>query len=170
MKYFTPKLYSDLNSRDVDVADVADSRWDQAEQEYEARLKEIRALLSDAAKTLADGICLHDVELIQQWNDDSQLVLWVGSALSGYVLRYQLLEPPKLGVPRKSPPFSAQSVRWLYDEIDTPRKGVYSHEILFSDGRELRVVFDDCLIVETRPLKIRRRRRGKSALAASSRA
>jgi hypothetical protein len=42
MKYFTPELYQQFNSFDVDKAERADEAWDRAEVAYKERLASIR--------------------------------------------------------------------------------------------------------------------------------
>jgi hypothetical protein len=37
--------------------------------------------------------------------------------------------------------FSSVAVRWLYDEVDMPAAGKFSHRILLSDGREIALQF-----------------------------
>ena len=53
---------------------------------------------------------------------------------------------------RHSKVFAKSQPRWLYDEIDMPRKGTFSHEVLLSDGRTIRIVFDGCSVHEIHPI------------------
>src|SRR5712691_10634768 len=53
MKYFTPELYQQFNSFDVDEAERADEAWDRAEVAYKERLASIREHMPSQAVRLS---------------------------------------------------------------------------------------------------------------------
>jgi hypothetical protein len=58
-------------------------------------------------------------------------------------LQYAVTVEPMIEGPVESPPFHAAQPIWLYDEIDLVEPGVFSHEILISDGRVVKLRFRD---------------------------
>ena len=57
MKYFTPELYQQFNSFDVDEAERADEAWDRAEVAYKERLASIRRQMPSQVVRLSE-LCL----------------------------------------------------------------------------------------------------------------
>lgn len=154
MKYFTAALYEQFNSRDIDTADAADTLWDQAEARYKVRLSQVRRHLPAAAKALADELCLHDADLINLAASPTDALILARQQNTLFVLGYHLTAPASIGAPRQSPVFSEQGVRWLYDEVDMPKRGEFSHDVLLSNGQEIGLVFDEVRVesCEVHPL------------------
>jgi hypothetical protein len=58
------------------------------------------------------------------------------------LLLYLLADKPSWSLPYDSAAFiDRQQVHWLYDEVDILEEQLYTHEILFSNGRVLRLAF-----------------------------
>jgi hypothetical protein len=57
------------------------------------------------------------------------------------LLIYVLAAEPTLTATHGAHIFSRSAVHWLYDEVDVTRGGVFSHDILLSNGRTLSVKF-----------------------------
>ncbi len=143
MKYFTATLYERFNSRDIEIADRADTQWRKAEAKYEARLDKIRIRLPATVRELADKFCLHDAEILSIGHDGDTASILVRADNVLYCLSYGLTSKLWTTPPRRSPAFSNQAVRWLYDEVDMPAKGKFSHRILLSNGREISLSFSN---------------------------
>jgi hypothetical protein len=63
MNYFTPELYQQFNSFDVEEAERADEAWDRAEVAYRERLASIREHLPAQVVRLSE-LCLHDALVV----------------------------------------------------------------------------------------------------------
>jgi hypothetical protein len=141
MKYFTADLYERFNSRDIEVADRADTQWRKAEAKYQARLDKIRSRLPASIRDLADKLCLHDAEILSLGHDTDTASILARAENVLYCLSYALTSKVASTPPRRSPAFSNHAVRWLYDEVDMPAPSKFSHRILLSDGREISLFF-----------------------------
>lgn len=148
MKYFTRTLYERFNSPNASIADRADARWDAAAERYRTRLAAIRSQLPPTVRRLADEIYLHDAQIVNLVHVPDSLAIWARQGNRLYILSYRLLRPLTISDPIESPLYSRGRAFWLYDEIDRPRQGVFTHKILLSDGRELKIVFDQLDIVD----------------------
>jgi hypothetical protein len=120
--------------------------WDQAEIRYKERLKQIRGELPSVVKLLANKLCLHDAEVVNLAASESEALILARQQNLLYMLAYRLTAPASIGAARCSPAFSEHAVRWLYDEVDLAGQGAFSHEILLSNGQEIRLLFDDVRI------------------------
>ena len=58
-------------------------------------------------------------------------------------LHYTATEEPRVVIPVPSPVFSQAQPHWLWDEFDRIEPGVFSHSILYSDGRVVSIRFRD---------------------------
>src|SRR5215469_17502503 len=65
MKYFTPELFMQLNSLDVDEAEQADEKWQQEEAAYKERLATIRGQMPSQVVRLSE-LCLHDARVVSR--------------------------------------------------------------------------------------------------------
>jgi hypothetical protein len=65
MKYFTPQLYQQFNSFDVDEAERADEAWDKEEIAYQERLNSIRMYMPSQVMKLSQ-LCLHDADVLSR--------------------------------------------------------------------------------------------------------
>lgn len=165
MRFFTPELYARFNSPDDGVADDADEAWERALNEYRDHLNAIRDRMTSPVRKLAD-LCLHDAELLAfdeviepafsfpyepfgpypHWSamviislkQDGRIVTLI------YLVWDRVREHPA----PQDWPFSKARTHWLYDEIDAAegRRGMFTHRILFSDGRVLDVPFTSVIV------------------------
>jgi hypothetical protein len=147
MKYFTPELYVEFNSDDPGVADRAEADWEKATAEYHKHVRKISRRLTGKTRELAESTCLHDAAFLGYLKvpvPKSSGELAVVAAEKGddvLLLIYVLAEEPSLSEPHQADVFSDIAVLWLYDEVDVTDRGVYSHDILSSNGRVLSVKF-----------------------------
>lgn len=164
MKYFTPELFTALNSEDRAISRAATADWDRAVAAYERHLKSIRRKLPTAVRRL-EAIHLHDAEFIdfkelapRSRNPVAQLMVRQQSDV--VVLSYFLLERAKTTSAVCRSPFSDKFVHWLYDEIDVRANSRFIHEILWSDGSTQRFEFEHLAILsaQTQPKRPRRRK------------
>jgi hypothetical protein len=162
MKYFTPELYMQFNSFDVDEAERADAAWDRAEVAYKERLASIREYMPAQVVKLSE-LCLHDALVVSRgeqvqpavdgppfflgfWTAVALITVAVGEEIVSliYCLGDQTTE--------KAAPegwrFSKLQEQWLYDEVDLlhERKPPFVHRILFSTGVTLEIPFVSVII------------------------
>jgi hypothetical protein len=169
MKYFTPELYQQFNSFDVEEAERADAAWDRAEAAYQERLARIREYMPSQVVKLSE-LCLHDALVVSRveltdpvggfrlldgvcspplpslWTAVAIVSVTVGAEVISliYALRDHITT-------RESPPgwrFSKLQEQWLYDEVDmiNDRSGQFVHRILFSTGITLEIPFVSVII------------------------
>jgi diadenosine tetraphosphatase ApaH/serine/threonine PP2A family protein phosphatase len=151
MKFFTPQLYVQFNSRDFETASRADDKWDRAQAEYELRLNSLRAEMPESVRFIAHQFCLHDAEFLGLTESPESIQVRVRKHDTVYVLDYHPTAAAEVSTPSPSDVFSQYSPRWLYDEIDLLWPGTYSHEILLSDGRVVSIQFDSLQFFELHP-------------------
>jgi hypothetical protein len=162
MKYFTPQRYLRLGNLDNREAFLkANEEWERALDDYQRHFRRVRRLLPKDFGQLLDTLSLHDARILDMWwggrrrftitllpeSDPSRLV----------VLTYSLVQPPE--VEQDVLPASVQTkpVAWLYDELEVKshRRGnplFFSHNILLSDGREIRINFRTVTVIRPLPL------------------
>lgn len=152
MKYFTPELYVRGNSMDDETVDAAEAEWEAARAAYRARLADIASTLIPDLRRFEAELNLHDAELIGPAREsESEVVLIArltdtsrsGPHNSLAILRYRVTTPPIVTYPIHSHVFNPARPEWLYDEIDEISPGVFSHEVFVSDGRVIRLEFED---------------------------
>jgi len=147
MKYFTPEMYVKFNSDDPAIADKADADWEKATADYRKHVRKLRSRLSGNTRELAESTCLHDAGYLGYLkapvpkSSGELAVVAVEKDTDVLLLIYVLAEEPSFSAPHKAEVFSDSSVHWLYDEVDATDRGVFSHEILLSNGRVLSVKF-----------------------------
>lgn len=156
MKHFTPQLYVEFNSNDAAIADWADAQWEQAISDYRSHLQQIRGKLHGDVRELAENICLHDATYLgytktpvpKSAGETAMVALQQNDKV--VLLFYVLTDEPSLSQAHPGAVFRHDDVRWLYDELDVADNGVFTHEILFSNGRilSIRFVALDILTVE----------------------
>ncbi len=157
MKYFTPELYQQFNSFDVEEAERADEAWDRAEVAYKERLASIREYLPSQVVRLSE-LCLHDALVVARveqaqpagefrfFNGPSPFPLpvpWTAVAILSVKageevtsLIYSLSDQTSTREAPEGWRFSKSQEQWLYDEVDlmNDRRGPFVHRILFSTG------------------------------------
>ena len=151
MRFFTPRLFIDLNSEDEDVVGRAEEKWEAARREYQEYFKSIDKKLPASLARFSKMVALHDgqiqerigtAEEFDNQGEHSRAIVAVKHERAEYSLVYlNLTEPTRLTHPVDSPVFRHDNVIWLYDEVGCVKKGVFSHEILFSNGNVLLVKF-----------------------------
>lgn len=166
MKYFTPELFVALNSADDAAAAAAENQWEIATCDYRTYLCRIEAKLPETLRKFAADVCLHDAEIVapiaglhsalpyltmqlhSAGNRRSFSVLSVGQEGALMTLLYSNVEPPQVQLAGRSDVFYDDHLIWLYDEISCPKRGRFCHEILFSNGRVAKFLFDDFILAE----------------------
>jgi hypothetical protein len=157
VKYFTPDLYVQCNSPDADEADRALSEWQRANKRYLRHYAKIKSQLPESFRFFHDNCCLHDADLFGP--------TWMNKPESGRCKHVALvaqnintLQPEYLN----THPFGLGQSIWLYDELNLVESGLYSHEIMVSDGRIIRLEFREfqlqiTKLVEPSVLEVKRR-------------
>ncbi|MFO0970373.1 MAG: hypothetical protein U0793_32895 [Gemmataceae bacterium] len=154
MRFFTPELYLRFNSSDEDEVVRAREEWEEAIARYRGRLATLRETMPSQVQKLTE-LCFHDAEIATRFADTHALPflppapLW--TAVAVFVLRnedqfseliYSLWDQVTEAKAPKRWRFSKERVHWLYDEIDQHAPGqFFSHTILLSDGKVVRVPF-----------------------------
>ena len=59
------------------------------------------------------------------------------------MLFYSVADDPVIETPVSSEVFHPAQPIWLYEEVDVVESGLFSHEILVSDGRIIKIRFTD---------------------------
>ena len=147
MKFFTPEIYRDLNSRDRKKALAAHEKWEHALEAYGEHLSEIERKLPSRVRELAHSLCLHDAEfeghLLPTVGGQPLAILMMRQESESVYLVYMLAKKPQMKTTNRRSPVSRHEVLWLYDEFDVGADGIPQHEILLSDGRTLSLRFTD---------------------------
>jgi hypothetical protein len=167
MKFFTPALYKRFNSADREIADAADAVWDKAQAKYQQRLAAIRKRLPPALSELAEQVCLHDGEVLNLLKGDDEAILWVRKRNLLYVLRYQDLRKAQISGPLQARCFSANLIRWLYDEVDVSGRS-FVHRILLSSGSMILLTFGEFQMSQLEVHPVGTQERLQSLLLAST--
>jgi hypothetical protein len=169
MKYFTPELYQQFNSFDLDEAERADEAWDRAEAAYKERLARIREQMPSQVVRLSE-LCLHDalvVARVEQAEPAGEFAfingthpfplpyVWTAVAIVSVTLGaevisliYSLSDHTNTREAPEGWRFSKLQEQWLYDEVDmmNDRGGPFVHRILFSTGITLEIPFVSVII------------------------
>ncbi len=158
MKFFTPELYSQGNSRDDELVDQTELEWERRLKRYRRHYKKIESQLPAMLRSFHDVQCLHDADLFSPallprsapWNGQEVIIVaqqtntLVPESLNTLaILQYTIAAQPTIEDPREAPGFRLGRPIWLYDEVDLIEPGVFSHEILISDGRVIKLLFSD---------------------------
>jgi hypothetical protein len=161
MRYFTPELLAEGNTADADAVAQVDEAWEEAAERYAQHLAAIEGSLPESLRSFHRDCCLHDAEVygpakIMPPNGngtaaagDVTLIARRGDACGPdatralIILHYRALTDPIISRPTESEAFETSKPLWLYEEVDIVSPGVYSHEILLSDGRVVKIVFRD---------------------------
>lgn len=177
MRFFTPGLYLRFNSDDEDVADDAQSEWDEATARYQNHLKTVLRSAPESVRGIARA-CFHDAVVGNVVYDPYGGEQRFPHSPAGII-------PPSL--PRPSPtrmrltlpdkaiglvyltwdafivhhtppdwPSNRGPSHWLYDEVDEiwGRFGMYIHRILLSCGHIYEIPFYDVMRLEVSGQKL----------------
>jgi hypothetical protein len=174
MKYYTPELLVRFRSDDDDIADQANEEWEHAIARYNRHFQRIRSRLPESLRTFHREQSLHDADVFgPAWLPPTPLqferrgVVLIAQQINTLlpetqntlaILEYSVTSDPVIEKPVSHESFHQTAVpEWLYDEIDVIESGLFSHEILLSDGRVIKLVFREFryhiapLIPTTRP-------------------
>jgi hypothetical protein len=169
MNYFTPELYQQFNSFDVEEAEHADEAWDKAEVAYRERLASIRADMPSQVANLSE-LCLHDALILSReeqvqpaweprfldgpypfplpffWTAVAIVSVTVGDEVISLI--YSLSDHIRIREAPEGWRFSKLQEQWLYDEVDmmNDRGGPFVHRILLSTGVTLEIPFVSVII------------------------
>ena len=159
MQYFTPKLHVQSNSRDKRVADRAAAKWKEANQRYIRHYKKIARQLPPDLSKFADEQFLHDADFdgpnmirpfALPWSPQfvTIAVRQIHTLAAEFkntcaVLFYEVAEPPVIETPIVHWVFHPAGPQWLWDEVDLIKPDLFSHEILVSDDRVIKIRFRD---------------------------
>jgi hypothetical protein len=168
MKYFTPQLYQQFNSFNVDEAEHADEEWDKREVAYKERLNDIKTRMPLQIIKLSQ-LCLHDAEVLVRteqfevidgtshiiepfgfpfplWTAVATIFVQLGDELVSLI--YCLADRVKTTPAPEGWRFSNEQEQWLYDEVDVEmnKRELFVHRILFSTGIVLEIRFVSVVI------------------------
>jgi hypothetical protein len=149
MKYFTPDMFVRLNSGDNAVARRAESEWEKAAARYRTCFRRIAPELPEELRRFCTELDPHDAEIIGLTKRGApsprrrSAELFARQRNKLLILTYSLAEKPTMEMPLESSVFYNEQPIWLYDEIAVVRPGVFSHEILISNGYVYRFVFKE---------------------------
>jgi hypothetical protein len=154
MKFFTTELFADLNSQDEDVVDRAEEKWEAAIKGYREHFRKIEEKLPRSLVQFSKNVSLHDSRVMSTPNpvvtlvatDDtgtrnSAIISVMHEHAEFYLIYQDLVEPSRVTHSVDCPRFDQRNVLWLYDEVGLAKSGVFSHEILLSNGDVIHVEF-----------------------------
>jgi hypothetical protein len=173
MKYFTPQMWIGFNSP---RSKAALKSWDSRLKAYRQNLKKVLpGLNSQAQRFFRDALILHDGTLTRMEVGDRignvdggagrDLVNRRGAAVRlfvlsdivnqrCYILEYKNIKRVELNFPGRVVLFpigtNANFGDWGYDELTSPEKGLFRHEILFSSGATIAI---DCREISVRRVR-----------------
>ena len=149
MKYFTPDLFVRLNSGDEGTARRAESEWEKMATRYRACFTRIAPELPEELRRFCSELNPHDAEIIGLAKRGAPSLRRRSAELFArqrnrlLILTYSLAEKPTMCMPLQSSVFYDEQPIWLYDEVSVVRPGVFSHEILISNGYVYKFVFKE---------------------------
>lgn len=174
MKYFKKELWASLNSADNDVSAWAEKEYERKFVEYAEHLNEITPRLAKNASRFFNKVSLHDgvllsfsvgdaldVEEKEQINKlKTQIRVKVRSAGNGtiYTLNYSGISRCTVDFPGAFPLFYEPGDpfgHWGHDELSDANNGLFQHEVLFSSGATICIVFQRFSYQKRQPQKKR---------------
>lgn len=146
MKYFTPELFVRMQADDDETLDAVDGEWQIAVGRYRERIARIRSSLPASVRSCLKRVPLHDADVLSLARENGHFVIVLRLEppdRQTVILTYTLLGEAtieKRAIPRKH---CTPGVQWLYDEWDVLSRspGQYTHQILLSNGWEVRLRF-----------------------------
>jgi hypothetical protein len=170
MRYFTAERYLGLgNLKDEKAFLVAQGEWENAVDGYRKHFQQIRNELPAGLRRLIESVYLHDARVLDIWQGAvSRLTITLqpeSDRAHLAVLHYSLVQPPSVKQGILPSTACSEPATWLYDELDTvnlasngrKRKHiaatrVFVHDILLSNGWEIRLLFRDVTVSRPVPL------------------
>lgn len=149
MKFINPNLLVRMNETDDDEEhERLDAEWEADGEAGIAHYAQIKDRLPPKLAEFIDTVCLHDAEWmglnVSPGFNGTQSPVAVINVRQGdkiFSLIYDLYEEPQWSPPIPSHIFSEEQLTCLYDEVDLVDDVTFTHEILVSNGRILRLVF-----------------------------
>jgi hypothetical protein len=158
MKYFTPELYVRYCSPDPDVALAAYEEWERAIGRYRRRYRQLKPRFPKAVRQFEEELSLQGAEVMAPaklatpvFPGSKEDVILVAQNLNTVIPEFLntlvVLQYAVAGeaVIEKvdSDVFPQTNPTWICDEIDVVEPGIFSHEILISTGRIVKLRFRD---------------------------
>ena len=147
MKYFTPQRFLRLQKRDSKQDFLAATReWEQAVERYEEGLSRLASRLPQGIRRFIELGSLHDAHVLGMWHGRTRLKVALQTERQSAklcILTYSLIDSPSIDLSALAEPYRSRDAVWLYDEIgrEEPGKTVFLHDILLSNGWEIRLRF-----------------------------
>lgn len=150
MKFFTPELLIRLNEANGPTAEQAYADWDAAGQAAKNHDASIRHRIPPKLAEFIDTVCLHDAEWMglnvspsHNGTHAQAAVINVRQGDDVVSMVYDLYEEPHWSGPTPASRIwtGDEQLICLYDEIDVASDAQFSHEILLSNGKIVRLVF-----------------------------
>lgn len=157
MKYFTPELFVRTNSPNEDEAEAASAEWERRLQRARKHFNRIKPQLPESVRKFCEECCLHDADVFGPARLSVQTLPWGFQDVVIVVqnsntlfpehrstltfLQYAVTAEPTVETPVRSQVFRPGQPVWLYDEVDILEPSRFSHSILLSDGRVVRLQF-----------------------------
>jgi hypothetical protein len=157
MKFFTPELFADYSSDDPAIAAQAEAAWEAATAAYHKHVKHIRKQLPVKVRELAENFCFHDArylgisKIAGPFPEGGLATITLQQRDDFVFLCYLVVSEPTVSSAPSAKVFDAQERLWLYDEVDIAANGVFSQEILLSNGKivGLKFISFDHFVVES---------------------
>jgi hypothetical protein len=158
LKFYSPELYVEAQSQDDDVLDRHEAEMERLGRRYKRYYRRIKAKLPLRLRQFHDEQCLHDADVFAPallpmsapWDGQQAIIVaqQINTLFAEYIntlaiLQYTITSPPVVEVALDLPLCKRVQPIWLYDEVDVVEPGVFSHEILISDGRVVKLLFSD---------------------------
>jgi hypothetical protein len=189
MKYYTPDLLAGFGSENLEEARAAQRELEKRADAYVAHFDKIKAKLPPRFLELQQSFYLHDARIVYPFGPDAPFFpgLWplhywlkpdvpFGEKVPTLWMIAQLDTPPQPFVVFHYRKVHTQAIRrsstgygepcpyleWGYDEVNVLKDpdGVrFSHSILFTDGLELEIVFEDFDFATLKPFSDGKSRR-----------
>jgi hypothetical protein len=166
MKHFTPERYARLGNLISESAFLAaQDDWERAIALYKEQLRRIQHHLPASLQRMLESVYLHDAKVLDMWQGQvSRFTITLQPESTPeqlVVLAYSLTEPPLIERTVLPDALCSDAITWLYDELDvekgkkqqtTDRRPAIVHDILLSNGWEIRLRFRDVAV--TRPIAV----------------
>jgi hypothetical protein len=151
VRFINPDLLVRMNETDHDEeVERLDAEWEANGQAGRAHYEQIKEQLPPKLVEFTNTVCLHDAEwmglnvsLSSNGSHGPVAVINIRQNDDVLSLIYDLYEEPQLSAPIQAKMFSAgdEQLICLYDEVDLLNDVKFSHEILLSNGKIVRLVF-----------------------------
>lgn len=157
MRHFTAARYLNLGRLDDEQQFLAaQSAWEEAVVAYRDQLQRIRKQLPRGLVRLVTTVYLHDARVLAMHQSEQDFLITlhpISTPSRLAVIGYSLVEEPTIMQGVLPSDHCRDPIVWLYDELDLDRpegprglpdpsgKPTYRHDILLSNGWEVRLRF-----------------------------